>query len=253
MEAIGREKAGIFRRDRPAVFGSAAMPQSIEQSVAEVGARLLRLGRDFGYRRHGDRWSWHGTKTRHDDLPRPALVGEIQFDNAASVLAVLESLAERLPVTRDAIVSGLQRVSLPGRFQTVQGRAEWILDVAHNPAAAHTLASQLAERGTSGRTIAVCGMLGDKDIEGVADELRGRFDEWLLCGLSGPRAVDVNLLARRLGARGANVTAQAPDVSAACVLADTKARAGDRIVVFGSFLTVGPALTWLRSQGLAAA
>jgi len=253
VETIGREKAGIFRRGRPAVFGSADMPQSIEKSAEEMGARLLRLGRDFGHRRHGDRWSWHGTKSRYENLPRPALVGEIQFDNAAAVLTVLESLAERLPVTRDAVVRGLQRVSLPGRFQIVQGRAEWILDVAHNPAAAHTLASQLAQRTTSGRTIAVCGMLGDKDIEGVVDELRGRFDEWLVCGLSGARAVDVNQLAQRLGARGAHITALAPDVSAACTLADSVARAGDRIVVFGSFLTVGPALAWLRSQGLAPA
>lgn len=253
VETIGREKAGIFRRGRPAVFGSEDMPQSIEKSAAETAAHLLRLGRDFAYQRHGDRWSWRGTKSRYDDLPRPALIGEIQFDNAASVLAVLESLVERLPVTREAIVRGLQRVSLPGRFQIVQTRIEWILDVAHNPAAAHTLASQLAERATSGRTIAVCGMLGDKDIEGVTDELRGRFDEWLVCGLSGARAVDVNQLAQRLGARGANVTAQAPDVSTACAMADSMARAGDRIVVFGSFLTVGPALAWLQSQGLAPA
>lgn len=250
VETIGGEKAGIFRRDRPAVFGSPAMPQSIAKSAEQAGARLLQLGRDFGYQRHGDRWSWHGTKSGYADLPRPALVGEIQFANAASVLAVLESLAERLPVARGAIERGLQRVSLPGRFQIVQGRAEWILDVAHNPAAARTLASQLAERATVGRTIAVCGILGDKDIEGVVDELRGRFDEWLLCGLSGARAVDVNQLARRLRARGANVTVLAPDVATACAMAESTARAGDRVVVFGSFLTVGPALAWLRSQGL---
>jgi dihydrofolate synthase/folylpolyglutamate synthase len=253
VETIGREKAGIFRRDRPAVFGSMAMPESIAKSAEEVGARLLRLGRDFSFRRQGDRWSWQGANSRCDDLPRPALVGDIQFDNASAVLAVLESLSQRLPAGRDAIVRGLQRVALPGRFQIIQGRVQWILDVAHNPAAAHTLASQLAERATSGRTIAVCGILGDKDIEGVADELRSRFDEWVLCGLSGARAVDVDQLSQRLAARGANVTAVAPDVASACALADGKARAGDRVVAFGSFLTVGPALAWLQSQGLAPA
>lgn len=248
VESIGREKAGIFRRNRPAIFGSAAMPDSIRAYAEETGATLLRLGQDFSYERDGAHWSWQGVRSQLEGLPPPALVGDVQFDNAAAVLAVLESLSDRLPIEPSAVARGLQHVQVPGRFQVIRNRVEWILDVAHNPAAAHALASQLAGRATAGRTIAVCGILADKDIEGVATELSASFDEWVIAGLSGARSVDPHQLAQRLAGRGASVSAVAPDVVAACVLADARAGEGDRIVVFGSFLTVAPALEWLQQR-----
>lgn len=256
VESIGREKAGIFRAGRPAIFGSPAMPASIQSSADECGAGLLRLGRDFGYTRQGDRWSWQGTASQLSDLPPPALVGEIQFDNAAAVLAVLESLSGRFTVDRAAVVRGLQTVRLPGRFQIFNGPdgsgAEWIVDVAHNPAAARTLASQLAQRPlpdrSRGRSIAVCGILGDKDIEGVVAELYASFDEWIVAGLASARSVGEQVLAQRLRNCGVKVSAVAPSVPAACAAADAVATHADRVVVFGSFLTVGPAIEWLQRQ-----
>ncbi|HKE93681.1 MAG TPA: bifunctional tetrahydrofolate synthase/dihydrofolate synthase [Povalibacter sp.] len=246
VETIGREKAGIFRRDRPAVFGSRVMPASIATSARDIGARLLQLGRDFSYVRSAERWSWRGVALRLDDLPPPALVGDIQFDNAAAVLAVLETLADRLPVPAAAVVQGLQRVQVAGRFQQLdRNGVHWILDVAHNPAAARTLASQLAARGRDGQTIAVCGILGDKDAAGIAGELRASFDRWIVTGLDSDRAVDPQLLAQRLRTSGIDVTDVVPDVGSACSLAAALAGPGDSVVVFGSFLTVAPALLWL--------
>jgi len=249
VELIGREKAGIFRAGRPAIFGSVQMPQSIADVAGELGAQLLRLGKDFDYTRQGASWSWRGVARRLEDLPAPALGGVRQFDNAAAVLAVLESLADRLPVDRDAVVRGLQRVRLPGRFQVVRDRAEWILDVAHNPAAARALAAQLAARTATGRCIAVCGILGDKDIDSIVSELRDSFDEWVVAGLVGPRAVDVHQFAERLRKRGATVTAIGANVAEACEIANARAGNGDRVVVFGSFLTVGPAMEWMEKHG----
>lgn len=264
VESIGREKAGIFRPGRPAIFGSLAMPRSIQRSAQESGARLLRLGRDFSYTRQDShsqdvRWAWQGISRKLSDLPPPALVGEVQFDNAAAVLAVLESLSDRLTVERAAVVRGLQNVRLPGRFQIFNGAAgsgaEWILDVAHNPAAARTLASQLAQRPrpdrSRGRTIAVCGILGDKDIEGVVAELSASFDEWIVAGLDSARSVDEQELAQRLRSCGVKVSAVAPNVPAACAEADAVVTQADRVVVFGSFLMVGPAIEWLQGMRLA--
>jgi dihydrofolate synthase/folylpolyglutamate synthase len=250
LESIGREKAGIFRAGRPAVFGSRDMPASIAATAGQLGAPLYRLGEHFDWRRDADRWSWHGRATSYDDLPRPALHGELQFDNASAVLCALECLSSRLPVERAAIEAGLQSVSLPGRFQVIHGRepaVEWILDVAHNPAAARALAGQLASRATDGRTIAVCGILGDKDIDGIASALRGLFDSWIVVGVESARAVPVDALAARLTAMGAAVVATAADVAGGCEIARTMAQPGDRVVVFGSFLTVGPALEWMQA------
>ena len=253
IEKIGREKAGVFRSGRPAVFGSREMPSSIAAVAGEVGANLLRLGRDFDYRRAAGRWSWSGGAIQFDDLPLPALVGDVQLDNAAAVLAVLTSLSARLPLDIGAIRRGLGTVSLRGRFQTVTlDGVQWILDVAHNPAAAHTLALQLASRhGTTRRRyLAVCGILADKDIEGVASELRDSFDLWITAELSGPRALPVALLAQRLNAGGVSVSESAPSVASACEAAAKLAHPGDEVVVFGSFLTVAGAMEWLQGRGL---
>jgi dihydrofolate synthase / folylpolyglutamate synthase len=254
-ETIGREKAGIFRAGRPAIFGARDMPASIRESAQTIGAELQHLGRDFDWVRSGARWNWRGRAGEHRDLPPPALHGEIQYDNASTVLATLEALAARLRVPRQAIERGLQTVALPGRFQVVRQSTpraiEWILDVAHNPAAARTLAAQLAARETAGRTIAVCGVLGDKDVEGIVGELRNSFDTWIIVGLQGARALAPDVLATRVRNLGANVEAVATDVAAGCQAAEALAQAGDRIVVFGSFLTVGLAMSRLVDQAAA--
>ncbi|HET9446741.1 MAG TPA: Mur ligase family protein, partial [Steroidobacteraceae bacterium] len=131
-ETIGREKAGVFRAGRPAIFGSRDMPASIRESAQQIGADLQRLGRDFDWVRSGDRWTWRGRAGEQRDLPAPALHGEIQYNNAAAVLAALEALQLRLSVPRSAIERGLQTVTLPGRFQVMRQSSprpiEWILD-----------------------------------------------------------------------------------------------------------------------------
>ena len=246
VESIGREKAGIFRSGRPAVFGSTDMPASIQSSADAVGASLLRLGREYRYARGEGFWSWHGTRSALEHLPNPALAGDVQFDNASTVLTAIEAMAERLPVSRAAIEEGLRSVRITARFQRIAGRNPWILDVAHNPAAARTLASQLAAYEHRGRLIAVCGMLGDKDIEGVARELRDAFDLWIVAGLSGDRTVPPETTARRLSAGGVTVTEVAADVGAACSKAASIASDADTVVVFGSFLTIAAAIEWLE-------
>jgi dihydrofolate synthase/folylpolyglutamate synthase len=295
VESIGREKAGIFRAGKPAIFGSRDMPASIAEVAQQLGTPLYRLGSDFDWSRDGEHWSWRHRNgpglnkggrspvgsapdcdsgrreqtTRYDNLPLPALHGELQFDNASAVLCALECLSSRLPVMREAIETGLQNVALPGRFQVVRRAVpaagsipasvlteshnlsvavDWILDVAHNPAAAQALAGQLASRPATGRTIAVCGILGDKDIEGIATALRNSFDSWIIVGLPGARAVPVDDLAERLAKMGAHIAKTAPTVADGCEIAQSVAHAGDRVVVFGSFLTVGPALEWLQAR-----
>jgi dihydrofolate synthase/folylpolyglutamate synthase len=248
-ETIGREKAGIFRAGRPAIFGSRDMPASVGAYARQIGTDLLQLGRDFDWKRTGEHWAWRGQRSEQSDLPPPALYGQTQYDNAAAVLATLEALGSRLSVPRSAIERGLQTVTLPGRFQIIRQRQpqpiEWILDVAHNPAAARTLASQLAASDRKEQRIAVCGVLSDKDIEGIVGELRNAFDVWVVVGLQGPRALPPDVLADRVRKLGVRVEAVAADVVAGCLAAEALARAGDRIVVFGSFLTVGPALALL--------
>jgi len=250
VEAIGAEKAGIFRAGQAVVLGSADMPQSVSDAIAALGADARWPGRDFTTpRREGSpRWAFHGRRWRFDDLPPSALAGPIQYGNAAAALAAFEAFVERrLPALRfdaGAATRALERVSLRGRLQVVPGSPEWILDVAHNPPAAAVLADALRQRPCAGRTLAVCGMLGDKDVAAVGAALAPVIDEWLLAGIAEPRGLDASTLARRLPPQ-CRVVAQAPDVAAACAAARARAAVADRIVVFGSFHSVGPALEWL--------
>jgi len=258
LETIAREKAGIFRAGRPAVFGGdEAPPGSLIEAAHAEGALLRLRGRDFReIPRPDGRWDLIlGTgiaAERLTDLPAPALAGTAQLGNSATTIAALRELRPRLPVTRDAIVRGLERVTLPGRFERIADRElEWVLDVAHNPAAARVLAASLRATRGRGRTIAVCGMLADKDVPAVVAELHGCVDTWIAAATEGPRGLDDTELARR--ARVVDVDMHpGGTVAEAMRLARGRARAGDRIVVFGSFHTVGPALDELARAGLAA-
>ena len=248
VETIAAEKAGIMRIARPVIFGSRAMPNNIEAVARQVGAELQRLGRDFDWHASAQTWHWRGPRTNHLELPMPALHGQTQLDNAATTLAALEALQARLPVSRSAIETGLRTVTLRGRFQVIECDAQWVLDVAHNPDAAATLATNLRASPERRPTIAVCGVLGDKDLPGIVAPLADCFDGCVAVKLQGPRARPIDHFAADLRKLGMNVLATSPSVAAACERALELAGKQGRIVVFGSFLTVGPALEWLSAR-----
>jgi dihydrofolate synthase / folylpolyglutamate synthase len=260
LEEIGAEKAGIFRSSRPAVLGTARMPQSVYAAIGRLGARPIVAEKDFSWRVRpaavGEgSWSYRGLRLDLSDLPPSVLAGSIQYRNAATALAALEALAlggarsgsaEAALAALDArtVAAALRRVRLAGRFQIVPGPIEWILDIAHNPPAAEVLASQLKERPCRGSTLAVVGILGDKDAPAIGAALAPAVQRWFLCDLHGPRGIRAAELARRLHGV-AREPVLAGSVAEACAAARAAARPGDRIVVCGSVHTVGPALEWL--------
>ena len=248
IESIAAEKAGIMRTARPVIFGSRTMPNNIEGVARHVGAKLQRLGRDFDWQASAQTWDWRGPRTNHLELPMPALHGQTQLDNAATTLAALEALQARLPVSRNAIETGLRTVTLPGRFQVIECDAQWVLDVAHNPDAAATLAANLRASPERRPTIALCGVLGDKDLPGIVAPLADSFDGCVAVELQGSRARPIDHFAADLRKLGMNVLATSPSMAAACERALELAGKQGRIVVFGSFLTVGPALEWLSTR-----
>jgi dihydrofolate synthase/folylpolyglutamate synthase len=255
LESIAREKAGILRAGRPAVFGGSEPPQSLREAAAALGAPLVWRGRDFeAVDRDAGHWDYRGLRGGRLALPDPALAGGVQRANAATALAALECLADRLPRLSDAqVATALRSVSLAGRFQRLRAGPdgpEWIVDVAHNPDAARTLASNLAESPCPGRTLAVCGMLADKDSSAVIGLLAGQVDRWIAASTDGERALSDHELVARARAVGVRAEAGGP-VVAAMQRAEAAAGPQDRIVCFGSFHTAGPALQWLRARGIA--
>jgi len=243
-EEIGREKAGIFRRGAFAICADRSPPATLLAQASAIDARLLRIGIDYDFTAHEGQWSYRGPGGARHGLPMPALRGAYQLANAATALAALDVLRGRLAVSMGAIREGLVSVELPGRLQVLPGRPVTVFDVAHNPQAAAALADGLASMGFHPRTWAVFGIMADKDIDSVIAALLPRVDRWYIASLSPPRgatALDLRLRLEAAGVAPADIRDFADPASAYRAVREAVAEA-DRIIVFGSFLTVAAAL-----------
>ncbi|MDB5764231.1 MAG: folC [Herminiimonas sp.] len=246
-EEIGFEKAGIFRPGRAAICSDPVPPKSLIKHAETIGADLWLLGRDFNYSGDKQQWNYGGRNQRRNALGYPSLRGANQLLNASAVLAALEVLRQRLPVGAQEVRSGMVLVDLPGRFQVLPGRPTVILDVAHNPHAAAALAQNLENMGFHPYTYAIFGAMHDKDIDGMIAHLKDRVDHWCVTDLPLPRAATAAQLREKLLNAGivpqnepnAECTIEVFDSPANAFLnAQSRAGENDRIVVFGSFLTV---------------
>jgi dihydrofolate synthase/folylpolyglutamate synthase len=244
-ETIGREKAGIMRSGRPVVVSDPVPPQSVVDQAERLGADLWRFGRDFNFSGDKQQWGWAGRGRRYSGLAYPALRGANQLVNASGVLAALEALRGRIPVTAQAIRNGLAMVELPGRFQIVPGQPVLVLDVAHNPHSVAALAENLDAMGFYPCTHAVFGAMADKDLAPMLQRVAPMVDRWYFTDLPLPRAATALSLQqawqsgnRRTDAAGSVHADPMQALQAAIAAADP----ADRIVVFGSFHTVGGVL-----------
>jgi dihydrofolate synthase/folylpolyglutamate synthase len=242
-DSIGHEKAGIFRAGRPAICSDPAPPDSVRRSALEVGAHWCARGAGIDFHATPDGWSWFGKTMNCEALPLPALAGIHQLDNAAGVLAVIEALQNVRPVSHDSIEQGLRSVRLQGRCQIVPGDVDLLVDVAHNPAAAATLAGYLRAHPPAGCTWLVLGMLDDKDVAGFTAALRECIDVWCLAGLPVERGLSSTALQQRSGGIiEGRPTLLFDTVTAAIKHVQRNAGPGDLVVACGSFFCVAEAL-----------
>lgn len=244
IETIASEKAGVMRAGVPTVFGSRDVPRSLQQHAATIGADLRLLGRDFDYEHdaHGD-WHWNGRSVMRHSLKAPGMRGEFQVGNAAAVMALLEAAGLDDALDKALLDRVLPDLALTGRLQSVRAcGADWLLDVAHNPAAATVLAETLAATDLAGKTWAIIGILDDKDAEGIAASLDNVIDYWIAVTASSPRAVEADELARRIANACGRPCRISESLDDAMQYVRRSATENDRILVTGSFYLVGPAL-----------
>ncbi|MBW8373938.1 bifunctional tetrahydrofolate synthase/dihydrofolate synthase [Stenotrophomonas sp.] len=243
-EAIGTEKAGIIRGWKPVILGEIDPPSSVLARAYLVGANAIRGGSDFFAEAiDGERWRWRDVGFRIE-LPQPALRGPIQRANAATAIAALRALDRPLP--RTAFIEGVAAARIRGRLQAVDhDGVEVLVDVGHNPQAARELATALKASRVTGDTIAVFAALQDKDAAGVVDALADQVQQWHLAGLEGARAQSAGELQARLAGTAAAAATPHASVEDALQHALTQAKAGDRVLVFGSFHTAAQALQML--------
>ncbi|WP_373746275.1 bifunctional tetrahydrofolate synthase/dihydrofolate synthase [Neisseria dentiae] len=257
VEAVGYEKAGVFRSGKPAVCGQNPPPESLRRHAESIGANLLLAKRDFDFSRmEQQQWSFHfhptaasglsdGLKRNRNALPVPALRGAYQLGNAACALAVIECLNPRLPIDIGSIKRGLLLVHNPGRFQVLPGRPLTILDVAHNPHAARALRQGLIALPFAEKRTAVFSILADKDSDGVIDIVKDQFDQWYIAPLHLPRGMSAAEIEQKLNRCGIDAVQSFENIQAAYQAALAQAGENDRITVFGSFHTVAEVMAIL--------
>jgi dihydrofolate synthase/folylpolyglutamate synthase len=244
-ERIGFEKAGIMRAGKPAIVSDPVPPQSVIEHASTIGAELWRFGHDFNVSGDKQQWGWSGRGRRYSGLAYPALRGANQLLNAAGVLAALEALRPLLPITAQAVRSGLAMVELPGRFQIVPGEPALVLDVAHNAHAVAALAENLDAMGFYPTTHGVFGVMADKDLAPILARIGPLIDRWYFTDLPTPRAAKADDLLGRWQAQNTRADASGSVHAGpmeALHAAIEQADPADRIVVFGSFFTVGGVL-----------
>ena len=249
VDTIGREKAGIFRKVRPAIVGMREPPRGLLVEAARIGAHVLQAGRDYRLVAQADAWGWECKDTTLM-LPEPDLAAPCQIDNAAAVIMALWSLRDRLGWDTAAIARGVRKARVPARLQRLQKHdaPDLVIDVGHNPQAARVLAQWLAAHPPRGRNIAVFGALSDKDVGGIVAPLVPRIARWHLCGLDAdsPRGLNAAQLRERMPLA---TTVEYSRVDAALDAALEQAAVDDRILAFGSFFVAAPALEWARRTG----
>lgn len=247
VESIGREKAGIMRAGKPVVFADADMPASIGAQAEKLGARLLLAGRDYAWTElPGGRWSWRGQEVELAELDAPALRGPMQLQNAAGALALVEALGLCDLLAAGHVNAAFSSLRLPGRMHVVARDRRWLLDVAHNPAAALALAASL-RRHEARMAVAIVGVLDDKDVEGIVAPLAPLVDAWIAIDAASPRAIDAAELARRIANQTGKGCLIAATEDAALAHARNLAGPGGRVLITGSFYTVGPILERLSA------
>ncbi|MCS3903746.1 dihydrofolate synthase/folylpolyglutamate synthase [Methylohalomonas lacus] len=249
-ELIAVEKAGIYRPGRPAVCSDPQPPTTLHDYAHRIGAQLSVYGQDFYCERHDDNWDWHSGVDSWIGLPYPDPFNSCQIQNATGVLMVLHHLRARFPVQPEAVRQGLVGFRLNGRFQVLPGEFQYVLDVAHNAHAARMLLDNLRQLPCTGRTHVIIGMLRDKDRSGVFKVLNEVADSWHTISLTNSRGTAAEVLTRELESldTGKPISSH-DDMAAALAAVRAQAAAADRVLITGSFLTVGAALRLLEAKG----
>ncbi|NOQ15209.1 MAG: bifunctional tetrahydrofolate synthase/dihydrofolate synthase [Methyloprofundus sp.] len=244
-EAIAYEKAGVFRNNIAAIIGDPKPPQSLIDHANKLAAPLARIGHEFSYQKTANHWSWRNENSHFDALPEPLLKGEHQYRNASAVLAAIQTLQDKIPVSEQAIKQGLRHVNLPGRFQLIHSQPPILLDVSHNPQAAQALTEYLQAEFKQTPIHAIFTMMSDKDLSGVIKLMQPFIKHWYISPLDNPRTskeIDVQSAFKHCGIE--QVSSGFKDFISAFQAAKTGAHTDNGLVlVFGSFFLVSEYLS----------
>ena len=249
-EAIGVEKAGIFRKGKPALVGEKQIPHTVLDQAATVGAELFQNGTDFRIRQNGSTWDWEGRNAQGEEVVISGLpVNDFPLDNCATVLQAVQLLE---PGIEKAIIDdGFRTATLTGRFQVEDRGYPLILDVAHNPHAAKRVQEQIEMRFPDHELLVVVAMLADKNYPEVLDVFAELKPSWFVAGIQEERGLEAKILYNYLSETEAGSASSFTTIGEAFTAAEASAKTLQQtghktaILVTGSFFTVAAVLELL--------
>lgn len=250
-DQIALEKAGILRPGVPVVVADDDPPAALLRRIEKLGAApAIMLGQEMTV--GGDDDHWHMTVRdgagHSRDLPPiprgPLLPANVCAGIQTCLLLGLEVDGSQLP----GVVAG---IAPAGRRQRLRSNGlNCVLDVAHNPSAVEKLVEYLVATSCNGKTLAIFSAMADKDLQGMLEGAAGHMDRWFLADQpENPRAAQGAAVGAILDRMGEGNWAVSADLPGAFAAARAAARAGDRLVVFGSFYTVAAILPLVESGG----
>lgn len=240
VEDIGLQKAHIYRSNKPALFGTKQIPQSVLDYAQQIQAPLELIGRDFSYTKQHLSWNFHHPEQNLYSLPYPSLRGVEQLANASLALAILTKLRQQFPVGLSQIKAGLLQTNLIGRFQVLAGVPQIVLDTAHNPQAIDTMCENMLKLPFAKRNFALFGVAKDKNWQEILIKSYKNFDYWHLAPINTTRSEQPQVIADyliSLGVLAKNIYQQT-NIKQAFTQCYQQLTSDDRVVCFGSFLVV---------------
>ena len=242
-EQIGFEKAGILRANQPLVCGETEIPNSVLELTQALHTPMYVRNSDFSiqYLQSNSSWQWRGCDSNRVEITINQLSEpHIPQESVAAAFQAIALLDSSLLTTK-TIQKAVSTLRLPGRFFRVLDKPV-ILDVAHNPDAALYLSNQLKQDPINGKTVAIFGVMADKDLEGIVAALQSSIDFWYLTELDRPRAALNSEMVDLFKRQGIDAYRTMPSVETALVEVEKSLNEDDRLLLVGSFFTVAAAL-----------
>lgn len=244
IDSIALEKAGVMRPFSPCIFADYKPPAVLLSYAKKNGSNFLYNQNDFFTKILQDSWIWKGNSGKELVLPLLPLRGDFQYNHAAAALQALDIIEPSIISDVKLLNKGIENIALMGRYQKVSSSPEIIIDVAHNADSAEKLMDNLG-REQKRNTVAVIGILKDKDVYSLIKPMMKSVDKWFCGTINSERGMNADEIKSRMStAIEHNNILTFDSIHLACDEAIKTLGKDDRLIVYGSFYTVSEFLDY---------
>ena len=248
IEEIAYEKAGIAKSNRPMIYGDTVAVSIIEKQANLVDAKLVVRDREFSIQKEANQFSWAGVEYTIEAIQIPEHWAQGEINNLATSLAAIESYNSSLLPTTELLNNILKDFFIPGRFELIKSGTNWVLDVAHNPAAAKNFRKRLSTLNIKQNNIMIFSMMKDKNLDLFINVFKDIISDWVVCKMNTERSYTTLELEKKLARLGIDNVKVMESTEEAFKYVENLEPISDNIIVSGSFELVGPAKQYLSEK-----